>query len=193
MSILSIRVLLFCLIPIGLFVLFRAIKLLRNAFNGDVLFTLPYRVNIGRFTVSKSGAYAVWHKGPLSKRTPLAQFRPHIINTSTNKESKLHSSLLSPRSNNFATGNMELFIFRADVGHYELELISGSSTFRLQAMIGGAIPLADIDLSQYSIEIRESQSQVLTILSIPLMLLGGAFIIGGLVMGLLAEQIFISL
>ena len=193
MSILSIRVLLFCLIPIGLFVLFKAIKLLRNTFNGDVLLTLPYQDNIGRFTVSKSRVYAVWHKGPLFIKTPLAQFRPHILNTSTNKESKLHSSLLSPRSNNFATGRIELFTFRAEIGNYELKLISGSSTSRLQAMIGGAIPLADIDLNHYSIEIRESQSQVLTILSIPLILLGGAFIIGGLVMGLLAEQVFISL
>ena len=193
MSILSVRALLFCLIPIGLFIVFRAIKLLRNAFNGDVLLMLPHQDNIGRFTVSKSGVYAVWHKGPLFKKTPLAQFRPHILNTSTNKESKLHRSLLSPRSNNFATGSMELFTFRAEVGHYQLKLISGSSTSRLQAMIGDALPLAGIDLSQYSIEIRESQPQILTILSIPLMLLGGACIIGGLVMGLLAEQLFISL
>ena len=187
MSILSVRALLFCLIPIGLFIVFRAIKLLRNAFNGDVLLTLPYQDNIGRFTVSKSGVYAVWHKGPLFKKTPLAQFRPQLLNTSTNKESKLHRSLLSPRSNNFATGSMELFTFRAEVGHYELKLISGSSTSRLQAMIGGALPLADIDLSQYSIEIRESQSQLLTILAIPLLLLGILGIIGGLVLGVVTH------
>ena len=69
--------------------------------------------------------------------------------------------------------------------------VSGSSISRFQAMIGSAIPLADIDLSQYSIEIQKSQAQVFTILAIPLLLLGIVGIVGGLVIGLLAEKIFI--
>ncbi len=120
-----------------------------------------------------------------SKKTPLTYFKPHIINTATNKEIKLNHSILSPRSNNFDTGRMELFTFRAEAGHYELKLVPGSSTSRFQAMIGGAISLADIDLSQYSIEIQKSQAQVFTILAIPLLLLGIAGIVGGLVIRLL--------
>ncbi|MGO2385728.1 MAG: hypothetical protein ACTH6Z_01240, partial [Psychrobacter sp.] len=112
-------------------------------------------------------------------------------NTATDKEIKLNRSILSPRSNNFDTGRVELFTFKAEVGHYELKLVPGSSTSRFQAMIGGAIPLADIDLNHYSIEIQKSQAQIFTILSIPLLLLGIASIVGGLVVGLLAEKIFI--
>jgi len=191
MSILSIRILLFILVLIGIFIVFKAIKLFSNAFNGIILLTLPYNDNAGSFTVSKPGVYATWHKGPLFKKTPLTQFRPHIINTATNKEIKLNHSILSPRSNNFDTGRMELFTFRAEAGHYELKLVPGSSTSRFQAMIGSAISLADIDLSQYSIEIQKSQAQILTILATPLLLLGIAGIVSGLVVGLLAEKIFI--
>jgi len=191
MSILSIRIFLFILVLIGIFIVFKAIKLFKNAFNGVKLLTLPYNDNLGHFTVSKSGVYAIWHKGPLFKKTPLTQFRPHILNTATDKEIKLNRSILSPRSNNFDTGRVELFTFKAEVGRYELKLIPGSSTSRFQAMIGGAIPLADIDLSHYSIEIQKSQAQIFTILSIPLLLLGITSIIGGLVVGLLAEKIFI--
>ncbi|WP_201550578.1 hypothetical protein [Psychrobacter fjordensis] len=165
--------------------------MLRNAFNGDVLLALPYRDSVGNFTITKSGIYAIWHKGPVFKKTPLAQFRPHISSTTTGKEIQLNPSILSPRSNNFATGRMELFTFRAEVGHYELKLVSGSSTSRLQAIVGNAIPLADIDLSLYSIEVKESQSQILTILAIPLLLLGILGIVGGLVLELLAEQFFV--
>ncbi|MGP9545853.1 hypothetical protein ACT3QR_12705 [Psychrobacter sp. AOP7-B1-25] len=191
MSILSIRILLFILILIGIFIVFKAIKLLKNVFNGVKLLMLPYNDNLGHFTVSKSGVYAIWHKGPLFKKTPLTQFRPHILNTATDKEIKLNRSILSPRSKNFDTGRVELFTFKAEAGHYELKLVPGSSTSRFQAMIGGAIPLADIDLNHYSIEIQKSQAQILTILSIPLLLLGITSIIGGLVVGLLAEKIFI--
>ncbi|MGO2279549.1 MULTISPECIES: hypothetical protein [unclassified Psychrobacter] len=191
MSILSIRILLFILILIGIFVVFKAIKLFKNAFNGVKLLTLPYNDNLGLFTVTKSGVYAIWHKGPLFKKTPLPQFRPHIRNTATDKEVKLNHSILSPRSSNFQTGKVELFTFKAEVGHYELTLVPGSITSRFQVMIGGAIPLADIDLSHYSIEIQKSQAQILTILSIPLLLLGITSIIGGLVIRLLAEKVFI--
>ncbi|KRG35427.1 hypothetical protein ACQKC9_02195 [Psychrobacter sp. NPDC078409] len=191
MSILSIRIFLFILVLIGIFIIFKAIKLFSNAFNGIILLTLPYNDNAGSFTVSKSGIYAIWHKGPLFKKTPLTQFRTHILNTATDKEIKLNRSILSPRSNNFDTGRMELFTFKAEAGHYELKLVPGSSTSRFQAMIGGAIPLADIDLNHYSIEIQKSQAQILTILAIPLLLLGIAGIVGGLVVGLLAEKIFI--
>jgi len=191
MSILSIRILLFILILIGIFIVFKAIKLLKNAFNGVKLLTLPYNDNLGHFTVSKSGVYAIWHKGSLFKKTPLNQFRPYILDTAIDKEIKLNRSILSPRSNNFDTGRVELFTFKAEAGRYELKLVPGSSTSIFQAMIGGAIPLADIDLNQYSIEIQKSQAQILTILSIPLLLLGITSIIGGLVVGLLAEKIFI--
>ncbi|MGP9556681.1 hypothetical protein [Psychrobacter sp. AOP7-A1-24] len=191
MSILSLRILLFILILIGIFVVFKAIKWFKNAFNGVKLLMLPYNDNLGHFTVTKSGVYAIWHKGPLFKKTPLPQFRPHIRNTATDKEIKLNRSILSPRSNNFDTGRVELFTFKAEAGRYELKLVPGSSTSRFQAMIGGAIPLADIDLNHYSIEIQKSQAQIFTILSIPLLLLGIASIVGGLVVGLLAEKIFI--
>ena len=188
---LSIRILLFILVLIGIFIVFKAIKLFGNAFNGIILLTLPYNDNAGSFTVSKPGVYAIWHKGPLFKKTPLTYFKPHILNTATDKEIKLNRSMVSPRSNNFNTGRMELFTFKAEAGHYELKLVPGSSTSRFQAMIGGAIPLTNIDLNHYSIEIQKSQAQILTILAIPLLLLGIAGIVGGLVIGLLAEKIFI--
>ncbi|MBE0441449.1 hypothetical protein EI164_05135 [Psychrobacter sp. FME13] len=86
---------------------------------------------------------------------------------------------------------MELFTFRAEVGHYELKLVPGSSTSRLQTAVGNAIPLADIDLSRYFVEVKESQSQILTILAIPLLLLGILGILGGLIVGFLDENFFV--
>ena len=82
---------------------------------------------------------------------------------------------------------MELFTFNAPAGEYELSLTKGSSVSSFQKAIAKVIPLKDIDLDQYFIQIRQSQSQILTMLSIPLLLLGMAGMVCGLVFGLLIE------
>lgn len=191
MSLLTLKILLFCLVPIGIFILYKGVKLFRSAFTGQVLLELPYLDRMGYFTISESGIYSIWQKGPLVKKTPIAKFRPQIRNTSTDQVINLSPSIMSPRSNNFSTGSMEIFTFAADAGHYQLNLVAGSSVSSFQKIIGDVLPFADIDLKKYSIEVRKSQSQLLTMLSIPIMLLGFACTLGGFVLGLLAEQIFI--
>ena len=56
-------------------------------------------------------------------------------------------------------------------------------------MIAKAIPLADINLEHYFIEVRESQPEFLTLLSILIILLGFGSAVAGLVLGLLADQL----
>lgn len=191
MSLLTLKILLFCLVPIGIFILYKGVKLFRNAFTGQVLLELPYLDRMSYFTISESGIYSIWQKGPLLKKTPIAKFRPQIRNTSTDQVINLSPSIMSPRSNNFSTGSMEIFTFAADVGDYQLNLVAGSSVSSFQEIIGDVLPFADMDLKKYVIEVRKSQSQLLTMLSIPIMLLGFACTLGGFVLGLLAEQIFI--
>ena len=191
MSLLTIKILFFCLIPIGMLILSKGIKLLKKPLNGKVILSLHYSDKVGNFTIEKTGIYSIWQKGDLLKKTPINKFRPHLYDAATNKELILKPSIMSPRSNNFSTGQMEMFTFTAKAGNYELKLLSGSSVSKLQSVVGSAIPLANIDPKNYFIEVRESQSQLLTLLSIPMMLLGLAGVIGGPVMGLLAEQLFI--
>ena len=191
MSILTYRILFFTLIPLGLLILIKAIKILISAFNGQVLLQLPYNDNVGAFTITKAGYHSIWQKGPMLKKTPLAKFRPQIRNTVTGEVIPIHRSLMSPRSHSFSNGEMEIFTFHAPKGNYEMSFVAGSSVSLVQRLVGNAIPLADMDTSKYSLEIRESQSQFLTFLAIPLILLGVAGMAGGLVLGLIADQIFI--
>ncbi len=189
MNPLYLKILLFCLVPIGLFILFKGIKLLMSAFNGKVLLELPYNNSVGHFTISKPGTYSIWQKGPLFNKTPAAKFRPQVRNTDTRIEVKLPSSILSSRANGFSEGRMQLFTFKADTGNYELILGAGTSVSSFQTMIAKAIPLADINLEHYFIEVRESQPEFLTLLSILIILLGFGSAVAGLVLGLLADQL----
>lgn len=191
MSVLTYRILFFTLIPLGLLILIKAIRILISAFNGKILLQLPYNDNVGAFTITKAGFHSIWQKGPMLKKTPLAKFRPQIRNTVTGEVIDLYRSLMAPRSHGFSTGKMEIFTFHAPKGDYEMSLVAGYSISGLQRLVGNAIPLAEMDTTKYSLEIRESQSQFLTFLTIPMILLGVAGMAGGLVLGLIADQIFI--
>ena len=191
MNPLYLEILLFCLVPIGLFILFKGIKLLMNGFNGKVLLELPYNNRAGLFTISKSGTYSIWQKGPLFKNTPVAKFRPQVRNTANSQVIKLHYSILSPRVNGFSNSRMKLFTFKADRGNYELILSAGTSVSSFQNILAKAIPLADIDIELYFIEVRESQSDLLTLLSILIILLGAGCTVGGFVLGSLADTLIL--
>ena len=189
MEINYIRILFFCLIPIGIFVLIKGIKLMRRSFNGKVLLEIPFSQLNGQFYVSKGGTFSVWQKGKLLKRTPVDKVRPFIYRESTKEELKLNYSLLSPRTNDFSTGRMELFTFYAPIGNYKVELKEGTSLFGFQNVISKAMPSTVIDKTEFSIQIRESQPQIFTFMAIPMLILGMGGIIGGFVLGILADQI----
>jgi len=190
MNLILIRILFFCLIPIGIFIFIKAIQILSKTFNGKILIEIPYLQNGGQFSVKKGGNFSVWQKGQMFKRTPIDKFKLHIYEKSTNEEIKLNSSLLRPQTNNFSTGRMELYRFYAPIGNYEIEFREGSNVSKLESLIETIIPLQAVDLSKYFIEIRQSQPQMITLFAIPMLLIGLFGAVGGLVMGLIADQIF---
>lgn len=190
MNLILIRILFFCLIPIGIFILIKAIQLFKKTFNGKILLEIPYLQIGGQFSVTEAGNFSVWQKGQMFKRTPIDKFKLYIYEKSTNEQVKLNSSFLRPRTNNFSTGRMEFYRFYAPIGNYEIEFREGSNVSKLESLIGHIIPLQSADLSKYSIEIRESQPQIISLLAIPMLLVGMFGTIGGLVLGILADQIF---
>ncbi len=190
MNLLLIRILFFCLIPIGIYILVKAIQIQNKTFNGKILIEIPYLEKGGQFSVAEAGNFSIWQKGQIFKRTPVDKFKLHIYDKSTKKEIKLNFSYLRPQTNGFSTGRMELYRFYAPIGNYEVEFGEGSNVSKLESLVSNIIPVQSADLSKYSIEIRQSQPQIISFLAIPMLLLGLFGIIGGLVLGLLADQIF---
>ncbi len=190
MSILLTRILLFCLIPPGALILYHGIKILRKSFNGKVMLEMPYLQKTGEFTIENGGIYSIWQKGETFKKTPIDQFSTHVYEKVSQQEINLNYSLMSPRSNDFSTGRMEIYTFYATPGVYELRLQDGSSASILGGLVSNFIPLPSVDLGKYYVQVRESQSQWMTLLGIPITLLGAFGVIGGFVLGLLADQLF---
>ncbi|WP_300674580.1 hypothetical protein [Soonwooa sp.] len=190
MNLVTIRVLLLCLIPIGIFILIKVIKIFKKSFSGAVISEIAFSENGGQFSIEKAGYFSVWQKGQMFKRTPVDKFKVCIYDESTKEEVDLNISVLRPQINDFSTGRMELYRFYAPIGNYKIEFRQGSNISKLESFIGGLMPLQPVDLSKYSIQIRESQPQFLTALAIPLGIIGFAAVICGLVFCLLADQLF---
>ena len=185
-----IQILLFCAIPLGIVLLIFSIKILKKVTSSPILLELPYERKTGTFKVNQSGKFSIWHKGKLFKKTPVAKFKPNIVDIKTGKEIKLRHSIFRQNMNGFKYGRMELFYFYAQVGDYRISLIKGSSVSKIEKYVSELIPTKSMDLNDYYIQIRKSVPFYRLILSVLMIIISGFLIIGGFVMGLLSKQIF---
>jgi len=184
------QILFFLLIPVGIISLIFSIKMVRNSFSGNIILEMPYLQKSARFEISKSGTYSIWHKGQFFRRAPLDEFRPVVTNESDGTEIRLSSILLRPNSNDGLKARMELFRFSAPAGRYRVELTEGSSISKIENSFIKRLPVKMVDLDKYYIQIRKSQPSIVLIAGILLIPLSGLCIIGGLVFGILSDQIF---
>ena len=191
MPVLFYRILFFALVPFGVYLLIKGIRQVRKCFYGDLLLELPYLDQAGLFEVKKAGIHSIWFKGQLYRRIPSDQFRPKIINSVTDEELVLSYSLLAPSITGFGDGRVEVLKFFALPGQYRIMLEEGSSVPKLLAVLFRfAKSIKPIDPAQFFIQVRESQTRILTFIGIPMILLGAGGIIGGIVLGSLAHEIF---
>ena len=191
MNIVTIKILIFCLVPIGLMLLYLSVKSLRRLLFGAMAIELPYLNKTASFHVNEVGKYSIWHKGVLLQKVPVTQFKPIIKHVETGEIIALKSSVFRPSVNGFDKARVLLYHFNLlDKGKYNIELAEGSSVSKLEKFISKLVPLKEANLSQYTIQIRKSQPFYITMVSILFTIFSGLMIIGGFVLSLLAEQIF---
>jgi hypothetical protein len=184
------QALFFCMIPLGILILIFSIRILQKCFSGDIILEIPYSRKSAELIIPESGHYSIWHKGQFFKKAPLGEFRPEITNKSTGEKIKLSSLLLRPNTNNGKTARMELFRFSAPAGKYIIELAEGSSIGVVENTLLRLLPVKMVDYDKYFIQIRETKPVFQILIGIMLASIAGLCIIGGLVFGILADQIF---
>lgn len=182
----SLQLLFFLLIPVGVIILFKAIRLVRKSFAGEIVAEFPFSRKGADFEIIRPGVYAIWQKGQYLRKMPLDKFRPVIHDKSTRDTLSLTAPLFRPNSVKRGTVQMEIFRFRAETGRYHIELAPGSSVSSLEKIIFSLVPAKDASLEKYSVMVRESQPFLHLLSGIILLLLSAFMIIGGLVMGILS-------
>lgn len=174
MKLILIRVILFSLIPMGVYFLIKGIRSLIAIFNRKILLEVKLKNSQNNFEVSKEGVHSIWIQGRLFKFIPSYNFS--ALNINTKEKLRLYPSLLGPRSNNGSVGKQELYTFSAKEGNYILTLESKNKEIAEDVF--------------HNIQIRESEPFYCKIISILLIVLGASISIMGFVIGILADQIF---
>lgn len=180
----------FSLIPAGIILLIISINSVRKTFSGDIILNLPYLQKSSQFVLTGQANYSIWHQGQFFRKAPLDEFKPEITNRWNGQKIRLIPSLLRPNANNGKSARMELYRFTAPAGEYVLELKEGSSVSPVENNIISLIPAKKVDYDKYFIQVRESQPRILAFIGIFLIGLAAICIISGLVLGILADQIF---
>ncbi|QDW23376.1 hypothetical protein FFJ24_000425 [Pedobacter sp. KBS0701] len=193
MSLTIIRVLFFCLVPIGVFILVKAILMLKGIFNGEMIVEIPFTQKEVTFEISRPGIYAIWQKGKLFRRTPVDKFQLKLSKVSSGENISLPRSIFSPRLNGFDTGRMEMNRFRADIGSYCLNIVGGSSVSSFEKVVAGLFPAELFNYNEYFIQVRESRPMYDMVAAIPMFILAGFCIFGGIVAGITAPDIVAAL
>jgi hypothetical protein len=186
------QILLFGLIPIGIIGLIFSIRLIHKSFSGSIVLEIPYSQKYAEFILNKPGNYSIWHKGQFFRKAPLDEYKPEITDKSTGLKTNLTSLLFRPNTNNGITARMELYRFSATAGKYLFELKEGKSISTIEKKVINLIPARMVDYDKYYIQIRESQSLIILLIGIVFITLSGLCIIGGLALGILADQISVT-
>jgi hypothetical protein len=189
MTLLTVRILLFCLIPIGIFIMIKVIKLLMKNVNAPIIAETPFTQKEIEFTIPKSGKFAVWQSGPLFTKTPVGLFEIKIISESSSSVIPLYRSVFGPSVSGFKTARMQLYNFEANAGRYTMRLDDAEAS-GFTKVLSSLIPAQPVDPEKYFIQVRESRPAILVFVYIPLLLVGFFFIVGGFILGLLADQVF---
>jgi hypothetical protein len=190
MSLLTIRILFFCLVPLGIFLLIKGIRLLRKSFTGELLLEISLEQKEGDFLIAKQGEYAIWQKGKIFMKTPLASIRPVIYDNQSKEAVHLYPAMMRIRSNSFSKSQMEIYTFHATPGNYSLKLERGSSISAPEKFITGLIPAKEVEPSEYFILIREKQPVIYLVAGILMTILSAGCLLCGIIFGTLAEQLF---
>lgn len=188
MIIILLRIALFCLIPAGILLLIKTLRMLKKTFNGKVMVEIPFTQKEITFHLAESGVYAIWQKGQLFRKTPVDQFEMQLSRESDGAGVTLTTALLRPNMNGFETGRMEMKRFYAESGKYKLILRESSESSSFEQVFSELFPGKMVDYDKYFIQIRESGPAYQMFLAVLLFLLSGFLIIGGFVCGLLLPQ-----
>jgi hypothetical protein len=85
---------------------------------------------------------------------------------------------------------MEIARFSAPPGKYVLQLSEGSTVPGVEQTLIRLLNVKMVDYDKYFIQIRESRPVLSVLIGILLLAFSGLCIIGGLVAGILSDQIF---
>ena len=149
------KYLLFLLVPLGIALFIISLKNLIRFTKTEILYEMSCSRDTGSFTLSDDGEYGLWISGKLFSVSPVGNFGFRIINQGTGEEIPLSLSIMHSKVNGF------------EKGRYVISLDGRASAIdKVGASIRNAIIKQTLDLSKYSVQIRNHTPGFLLVLCI---------------------------
>ena len=188
MTVVAIRLLFFCLVPVGLLLLRKGIRWAMKPFGGAVLLDMPMAQSTAVFTLPKEAEYTIWQKGRTISKVAVPMKPPVIFHTQTGKPLPVQPVFSSLYQQSGGMGRVRVFRFWAVAGQYTLTLTAQPQTSRTEAALFKLFRRDQSAAPEYFLEIKEAQPSFYLVLGVLTILLSAAFIIGGLVAGMNADS-----
>jgi len=190
------RILAFCMIPVGIYLLVKTIQMIKKTFNGTILLEQPFDQKQASFQVISPGQFAIWQKGKLFRKTPVGDFKIQILDEK-GAIVKLNTTYFNLYVNGWDTGRTQLKSFSAVAGTYTLKILDLPDADLIAGFLQNvlhriALPIRPVDHSKYFIQIRESQPIYFFLIAIPLFTLSAFLMILGFIAGVVGPQIAID-
>jgi hypothetical protein len=166
--------------------------MLKKTFNGKLIAEIPFAQKQTHFQLTDPGYFAIWQKGQLFRKNPIADFTLQILDEK-GTIIKLNPTWFNVQKNGWDTGRNELKKFSVIAGNYILQILNEPSGNRLQNILSNALPIKPVDEDQYFIEIRESQPVYYLLIAVPLLILCGGMIMFGLVASIVGSRMITDL
>ena len=169
----------FLLIPMGIALLIFSIHKMIRLAKAEPFFEMSCTEEEGSVYLPQ-GNYGIWLSGRRFKKTPIGNIGFQLRRAETGEKLYTSPSLMRMSVSSFDQGRRELYHFQVEEeGNYTLSLDGESSVRdRLEASIGNLLFKQPVDLSNFTVQIREGNSMAVlfVILGINLavwMILGG--------------------
>ncbi len=190
LKIIIIRILFFCIIPIGIFVLVKAIKLLKKNFSGKIIKEFPLTKKSAEFEITKDGTCSIWEKSHSAKLIPAVKFKSKIQNNVTGQGVIVSPSTIGQSVRNGQIRRMQLFLFSAKAGNYSIEVNKDPDNSGSDKINPEILPVIVLEDEKYFIQVRESQADKYILFGILLVIISVCSIACGFIFGINAERIF---
>jgi hypothetical protein len=166
------------LVPLGIFLLVKAIKLLQASFFGKVIAEtlLAGPSQLVELAVAEAGLYAIWLRGRRAQVYALSSkvFRPIVWEYTTRKLVPLSATLGRTQASDGDGYREKFYTFEVPAGRYTLDL-------------SGPPPAGD--MAGLVVQVRQTTPFFYGLAGILLCIVSGFLIIGGIVLASLAGEI----
>ena len=184
-----VRLVFVALVPLGVFVLIKAIKLIRVTFFGDILAEAKLSQQRVDLLLPAEGLYAIWLKGGRMQVPSGQSFRPTIWEKTTKAFVQLNPTLGQVRAHGSDVYRVQLFTFSAPAGSYTLEMGELPPVGKSAGALASLFASKASDPSTLVAQVRATKPFYYGVLGILLCVASGFLLLGGIIGSILADKI----